>query len=373
MKRIFINGFNAKSGGGKSILTNYLSILNSTANLSDKYFVLISNKEDYLKYENDNIQIVNIPKIYNKHLLLPITYQFIIPKLLKKLKIDVVFNLADIPIVTTTHQVFLFDWAYAVYPESKVWKMMDIKSLFTRKMKLFFFKRNIRYIDTIIAQTETIKNRLIKFYGNRVVKVVPNAVSLEHTEDNCNYKFNLPKGIKLLYLTYYYSHKNLEILVPIARMIKKENLNYKFIITIDENQHHKAKEFLDMVKKENLEDIIVNIRYVNMTYVPSLFNQCDALFMPTLLESYGLPYVEAMFNEKTILTSNLDFAIDVCSDVAYYFNPIDPIDILKKIKKVFSKEEEKERNRKIEYGKSKINNMLNWNDVIKQYDSILKK
>ena len=56
------------------------------------------------------------------------------------------------------------------------------------------------------------------------------------------------------------------------------------------------------------------------------------MFLPTLLETFSASYPEAMKMERPILTSNLDFAIDICGDAALYFNPLDSYDIANKIK-----------------------------------------
>lgn len=368
MKRIFINGLNAKSGGGKSILTNYLSILCQKQDISDKYFVLTADKREYKKYESDNLKIVDVKSIYKKHVFLAYTYQFIIPKLLKKLKIDVVFNPADIPIVTTTHQVFLFDWPYAVYPESKVWKMMDIKSLFTRKMKLFLFKRNIKHINQIIAQNEAMKNRLEKLYDIKNIKIVPNAVSLDNLSGGEKIDFKLPKGKKLLYLTHYYPHKNIEIFLPLAQDIKNKNLDYKLIITIDENQHKDAKKLLEDIKIKGLDDVIINVGSVKMEYVPELYKQTDGLMMPTLLESFSGTYVEAMFHKRVIFTSNFDFAEVVCKDAAFYFDPFDPVDILKKMEQAFANDEYL---KKIEEGTKRLSQLPTWEETFELYQQLI--
>ncbi len=54
---------------------------------------------------------------------------------------------------------------------------------------------------------------------------------------------------------------------------------------------------------------------------------CNALLLPTLLESFSGTYLEAMHFGRPILTSNLDFARDVCDDAALYFDPWDPVAI----------------------------------------------
>ena len=64
-----------------------------------------------------------------------------------------------------------------------------------------------------------------------------------------------------------------------------------------------------------------------MEFVPSLYNQVDCLFLPSLLESFSGTYVEAMYYGLPIATSNLPFATSVCSDSAVYFDPLDCKDI----------------------------------------------
>ncbi len=371
MANILINGLNSKTGGGKSILNNYLSILIANGN-SNKYYVLTPNKNEYEKYSNDFIEVIEINSFYLKSFLFPYVYRFIIPGILKKLNIKVVFNLADIPIVTQISQVFLFDWSYAVYPKSIVWERMDLKSWFSRKVKLFYFKKNLKYISTMVAQTNTMKKRLERLYEIENIYVIPNSVSLENIIAGELYDFKLPKGrIKLLYLTYYYPHKNLEIFISIAKKIKQLSLPYCLVTTISETQHKKAKEFINSIKDEGLEDIIINLGPVEMKNVPSVYIQCDALLMPTLLESFSGTYVEAMHHKKTILTSNLDFATDVCGDAAFYFNPLDEISILNTINIAFNDSDL--RLQKIEKGINKLSHLLNWEQAFIRYQDLIER
>ena len=54
--------------------------------------------------------------------------------------------------------------------------------------------------------------------------------------------------------------------------------------------------------------------------------------MPTLLESFSGTYVESMYFEKPILTSDLDFAKEICGNGAIYFNPFNTQEQLDAIK-----------------------------------------
>jgi glycosyltransferase involved in cell wall biosynthesis len=50
----------------------------------------------------------------------------------------------------------------------------------------------------------------------------------------------------------------------------------------------------------------------------------DALFFPSLLESYGLPLVEAMVLGMPVVCSDLPYARWLCEEEALYFDPLSP-------------------------------------------------
>jgi glycosyltransferase involved in cell wall biosynthesis len=180
--------------------------------------------------------------------------------------------------------------------------------------------------------------------------------------------FNLPKNrIKLLYLTNYYPHKNIEIFLSLARLIREQKLPYSLILTIEESQHRNAKRIIDTIKNEKLEDIIINVGTVLMQNVPSLYQQTDALLMPSLLESFSGTYVEAMYHKKPIFTSNLDFAKDICQDAAFYFNPLDPENIMETLMEKFNESETIQA--VIQQGEKRLLEFLPWKDV---FSSLMK-
>ena len=145
---------------------------------------------------------------------------------------------------------------------------------------------------------------------------------------------------------------------------------YCLIVTIAAWQHRRAKELLDSLQKEGLDDTVINVGPVQMNYVPALYSQCDALLMPTLLESFSGTYVEAMYHRKVILTSNLDFAEDVCGEAAFYFDPLDVDSISDAINLAFGDDEL--RMQRIEEGARKLNEMPDWKQVFEKYQYVLQ-
>ena len=57
------------------------------------------------------------------------------------------------------------------------------------------------------------------------------------------------------------------------------------------------------------------------------------MFFPSLIESFGIPLIEAQAVRLPIYTSDRDFAHAVCNENTIYFDPLNINDILQKLDK----------------------------------------
>ena len=357
MANILINGLNLSIGGGKNILDNYIEQLFEN-NLNHTYFILTPNYQTYKRYSKERLIVVDIENNYKKNIFFIGLYFFRFSRLLKKLQIDLVFNFGDVIIPTRIPQIYFFDWAYAVYSEKYIWKGMSGKDFLLRKTKVFLIDRYIRSVQMVIAQTKNISNRLKLKYNIENVKVIPTPIGFDFSKSYCYKDFHLPENKQyFLYPATFSTHKNFDVLISLGELIKKENLPFLIVLTIDESV---ATDFIAKMKINKL-DCIFNVGKIAGEYMPSLYQHCDVLLFPTLLETYGLPYIEAMAFEKPILTSDLDFAHTICDDVAYYFDPFNPKSILN-IMKHFS-DDDIELKKRLIAGKNKIKILPNWQQV----------
>ena len=373
MPNILINGFSAKAGGGRAILEDYLAVLvNEKSDRRDYFFIITPNHELYRHRAYKNIYILKIPLIFNKFCFLPFFYAYFVPKLIKDNEIDVVLNFGDIILPIHTSQVYFFDWSYAVYPKSIVWKRMDLTSYIQRRLKYYIIRLTLRFPKVVIAQTATMVKRLKNLYGLRCVELVASPLTLANMAKAADKDFYLPLNrTRLLCLANWAPHKNLEIFLPLARLFKEKRSNFTIVTTLDLDHNAKAKRFLGKIVAEKLTDYVVNIGHVDSIHVPALFEQCDGLLLPTLLETYGLPFIEAMFNKKTVLTSDFDFTRDVCGDAAYYFDPLDAKSIYHAICIAFR--DESERRKKIEIGFKIASRVNDWPTAFRKYQDCLLK
>ena len=221
-------------------------------------------------------------------------------------------------------------------------------------------KKALKLFDNVVVAASDGTNKNYLFKASERIEIIKKALF---------YDFKLPKGTILLCLSRYYPLKNLEIFVPLAKEIKKRELDFKIIVTIHESQHQRVAPFLSQIKDEGLDKIIINVGPVDVKNAPSLYKQCDALLMPSLIETYCLPYVESMHHKRLILTSDMDFSREVCGDAAVYFDPLNHHSILEAIEEIYSNDtlrEEKIRNGSIQ--SEKINS---WEKVVQMYSDII--
>jgi glycosyltransferase involved in cell wall biosynthesis len=82
---------------------------------------------------------------------------------------------------------------------------------------------------------------------------------------------------------------------------------------------------------DKYEGQLINTGQVKVEEGASLYQECDAMFLPTLLECFSASYAEAMKLQKPIITSDMGFAHTVCKEAALYVNPMDANDIALKL------------------------------------------
>lgn len=255
-------------------------------------------------------------------------------KLEKKINPNCIFSVFG-PSWWTPSSPHLMGYAYPhyVYPDSPYYNNISfvekVKVKLFKAIHTYFLKRNGNYY---VSETEDVSDRLVKLL--KCSK--ENFFTITNT---CNNYFNnfLPYNNKLLpikeegefrflSLCSFAPHKNLVILNKVIPLLKNTNpeINIKFVLTVDESLFQKF--FNEEVKKS-----IINIGRIDVASCPKLYEECDALFLPTTLECFSANYAEAMKMKRPILTSNLSFATTVCGNAALYFDPYDEKEIVSTI------------------------------------------
>jgi glycosyltransferase involved in cell wall biosynthesis len=370
---VLLNAATVKYGGGLSEVLNLISALIKVK--KNHQLFLIAPKNVGFEVFSKKLIFHSVPEKLLKKQKRFYLEKIWIKDIIINNHINIIFSLGNLPIsVNHIKQVLFFDNPFTT-TENLNRLNLDTKDKFIHKLRNYYFYKRLKYVNLIFAQTHIQKQKLNKKAPGIPIKILENAPSLlfENNDEYKDYHFD-KKKIKLLAFTRYYPHKNLEILLNLANLIKQKNKNFQIILTIEETQHRKAKKLIKLINHRR-DDTIINIGYVHKKHIRSLYHQVDALLLPTLLESFSTTYADSMYYGLPIFTSDLDFAKEVCGDAGIYFNPFDENDIFEKLVFAFSNDEYLQE--KIKTEKIQIANYRSWtqlaHDTIKTLETLCQQ
>jgi glycosyltransferase involved in cell wall biosynthesis len=327
--RVAVLAHGLRAGGGRVVGTNILD--NLVKNIgSHEFFFTVPDLSEYrrLELEESGNKAIYYRRRYG-HLGRWFFDRFILPFQVRKFRPDVVLGLGNLGVRgVDVPQAFLVHYPYLFYGNRNYGKV----SLFRKVFHLYFkleFQRHLSLADLVFCQTKTIENRLrtIWDYQGKTV-ITPNVVSnfLDVNREEPVLPAPLEEfadHFKVFYLTRYYPHKGLETLVEVFDHFSEELTDIVAVITIAPEQHRNADRLLNSIRYKGLEDRIINVGPLHQDQLSAYYLSCDCLVMPTRMESFSGTYLEAMHFGLPILTSDLDFAHEVCGDAALFFDPWD--------------------------------------------------
>ena len=334
--KLVINASNLYVGGGVQVALSFINELLSLRR-NDQYHIFLSgpiNSEIDKRLFTSNFHFYLIRKSpaslrYRKAIVSELK------ELEKEINPDIVFSVFG-PSYWKPKSLHLMGlangWLYN--PDSIAFRKLSLikylKARLSTYYSSYFIKKDAQYY---VVETKDAKKKIVNHMhinetrlfvvGNTHSAVFNNPEKFSRNDVSW---LDLPAKssglLRLVTISHNYSHKNLYIIKKVLPLLS--NYNIEFVVTIDSNSFN--KHFAGFNGR------VINLGKVGHDQCPSIYKQCDALFFPSLLETFSASYPEAMKMGLPILTSDLTFAHDICDNAAIYFNPLDPRDIADKIK-----------------------------------------
>ncbi len=333
--RVLLNGINALSAGGRAVVSNVVTCMADLA--PDITFDLVlpagQGYEHWRSAGNLNVHLVRCPA--NRVLARLVDVYVRVAQWCRQFRSDVCFTLGDVgPVRLDIPHVVLLQQAMIVYRDGtfeRLWTSSERwKFWYTRR----HFGRMAPHCVAITVQTPVMAERLCRIY--RVpedrVWVISSALPAHLPGHQAPASPNaqmmaVDKPCRLLFLAAGYEHKNHVILPALVQELRRRGLAdvVQVFVTLDPSVRRYERDLLARLKPYT--DCVTNLGRLSPEQVPGAYAAAGALFMPTLAESFGLIYLEAMAHGCPILTSDRDFACWMCGDLALYFEPTDPVSV----------------------------------------------
>jgi glycosyltransferase involved in cell wall biosynthesis len=218
------------------------------------------------------------------------------------------------------------------YPEINFWERLPARQRAVREMVDLGRRRRVRQADAVIFETEELADRAVhhlRLDARHVHVVRPSISSLvgEHahhpqTAQRCR---ALPDGFRVLLLSVYNPNKNFELLPRIAQVLRRRSRhdNTIFVVTLP----HDGPEWRALQKLAaslQVDQCLYNFGPVPQVGCAELYRACDAVILPSQLESFSNTIAESWSMGKALLISDLPWAHSLCGSGARYFRYGDP-------------------------------------------------
>lgn len=195
----------------------------------------------------------------------------------------------------------------------------------------------LRNADIIVVQTNTMR-ALVHERFRRDAIVVPFLPNTTFPSD-ARAAARDPSNAAFLYVASGEPHKNHQRLVQAWRMLGEGGVRPALWLTLDPMRYGALVDEIEHTASvHGLQ--ISNFGSVSRTQLDELYSKANALIYPSMLESYGLPLLEARAAGLPLITGELDYVRDIV-DPEETFDPHSPLSMARAVKRFMGREEQR--------------------------------
>ncbi len=329
-RKVLIHALGADAGGGLRHL-NSLVIALAELDTQRKYVILI--RESLNITLPKGTEVIRIPDSQSSGWIARLYHDiFMIPLLAKKNNYSCVISLMNFgPIFLKTPHIF--------YQCNALYYSDFNKSMASWKYRLEFWMRrtlaaaSMKYASVIVTPSNTTKKDILRkcsnIPGNRF-KTIYHGFDLRlHEETLNNYlkdAIEQKHGYRFFYPANLAKHKGFDALISIAKILK-ERIDFSLFLTIERKDDPVGYDrLLEQVKSYGLDSNVVFLGKIPQAQIGSLYKTCDLMIFASVVESFGLPLLEAMAYGCPVVASDTEINREICGEAALFYNPQNPMD-----------------------------------------------
>lgn len=198
-----------------------------------------------------------------------------------------------------------------------------------------FEKKALNNLDLIISNTIYVKDKIVEKYkiNSSKVKVIYKSIDLGAFKKE--YLNHEKRVNNVLFIGGNFQRKGLLKLIMAAPVILKSVPDVKFLIVGEDRNINK---FIKLVKQKDLDKHFSFIGKVEYSKIRELHKTARALVVPSLVEAFGLVYLEAMAMGVPVVGSKIGGTKELIQDSVngYLVNPYDIDEIANKVIKILT-------------------------------------
>lgn len=304
---------------------NLAQCLTSTETVSQVTLVIGKWQKYYFEssftLNSEKIKLVDID-IPNNSITRNLWFLFALPRLVRELRPTLVhlsFPLPFLrsqfpcPVVSTIHDLYPYQ-----FPENFGYRQV----LFNR----LFLQLCIRNSDALTCVSHTTLDSLIYYFpevhNHKKTAITYNTVNFSQVEAkpprDLQYRLN---GSFILCVGQHRKNKNLDLLIiSYAVLIREKQLNAGTKLVIVGSSGPETENLLRLIQEHALTDSVVMLSGIDDDELCWLYQNCTLFVIPSSLEGFCIPLVEALFFSCKVICSNIPIFREIGSSSCTYFD-----------------------------------------------------
>ncbi len=194
-----------------------------------------------------------------------------------------------------------------------------------KEERLAVLQKKINRASVVVTTSEFTKQEVARHFNidAKLIKVIYWGCTIPEDVLPVEPAFALP-GKFIFTLGVVVPKKNFHVLIDFLKQIPDLTLVIAGLYQSDAGYY---QQIIKRIKELNLEDRVIIPGLITEAEKIWLYEHCEAFLLPSLLEGFGLPVIEAMNFGKPVFISNKTSLPEVGGEEAYYWNSFDPDDM----------------------------------------------
>lgn len=200
-----------------------------------------------------------------------------------------------------------------------------------------------RKADHIVTVSNYSKRQIVEELRlpESTISVIPCGVSEHfHPPENSDDMRAMTRGLGLtrpylLYVGNLKPHKNVDVLLlAYAELRKRKGLQHLLLIV--GNDLRWKQSTIDKCSRLGIQESVVFAPHIPAASLPAVYAGADLLVLPSTMEGFGLPVIEAMACGTPVVCSNAASLPEVAGEAALFFDPSNHDDLVSQIEDVLN-------------------------------------
>lgn len=222
-----------------------------------------------------------------------------------------------------------------------------------------------------IAPSKYSAEQFIKFLKipKEKLKVIPEGVDLEKFNSNVNasdINEKLGNERKILFVGSLHPAKGVHFLIKSFALVKSRIIDAKLVIVGDGPLKH---YLINLTKRLNLEKDVIFAGFVSDEELPKYYASCDIFASASVLEGFGLIFLEAMAFGKPIVAFNLASIPEVVGNAGILIDEINHEKFADALIELLSNDELYREKSQNAFNRVKL---FSWENIAEQFIKIIK-